>query len=34
MNDIALKSQVIDLLQLAHNAEQALMDGTPGANGR
>lgn len=31
MNDIALKSQVIDLLQLAHAEEQALMDGTPEA---
>lgn len=31
MNDIALKSQVIDLLQLAHHAEQGLMDGVPEA---
>ena len=31
MNDIELKSQVIDLLQLAHGTEQALMDGTPEA---
>jgi len=31
MNDTALKSQVIDLLQLAHNAEQGLMDGVPEA---
>jgi len=31
MNDIALKSQVIDLLQLAHHAEQGLMDSVPEA---
>ncbi len=31
MNDIALKSQVIDLLQLAHHTEQALMNRVPEA---
>ncbi len=31
MNDIALKSQVIDLLQFAHAEEQALIDGVPEA---